>query len=202
MGNILSYGFDEYVNMVRSFHGSDAPGVLIGGFMIDLAYQHLPEGGLYEVICETAKCLPDAAQLLTPCTLGNQRIRVIDVGRFALTFYEKRTGIGVRVYLDCSKLGIWPDIKGWYLKLTSKEDGNSAALLNQIRKAGADICTVEEVRVDMSTVKRQKGGSISICPLCGEAYRSTDGAICPACKEGILPYVSVNRSHKRALPDR
>ncbi|OPY65837.1 MAG: FmdE, Molybdenum formylmethanofuran dehydrogenase operon [Syntrophorhabdus sp. PtaU1.Bin050] len=201
MGNILSYGFDEYISMVKSFHGSDAPGVLIGGFMVDLAYQHLPEGGLYEVICETAKCLPDAVQLLTPCTLGNQRIRVIDVGRFALTFYEKRTGVGVRVYIDCNKLDIWPDIKGWYLKLTPKNAQNHMVLLCQIRKAGTDICSVEKAQVDISTLKKKRSGLISICPSCGEAYRSTDGVICPACKGGVLPYVTTNRQ-KSALSDR
>ena len=41
--NICSYTFEEYVERVRSFHGFAAPGVVIGGFMVDLAYQHLPE---------------------------------------------------------------------------------------------------------------------------------------------------------------
>ncbi len=202
MSSILSHSFDEYVSMVKSFHGSDAPGVLIGGFMVDLAYQHLPEGGLYEVVCETAKCLPDAAQLLTPCTIGNQRIRILDVGRYALTFYEKRTGAGVRVYLDCNKLERWPEIKGWYLKLTPKEAQDSAALQSQIRKAGSDICGIEEVQVAAGFLKKHKSGSIAICPSCDEAYRSIDGAICPACKGAVLPYASANCSPAGAcLPE-
>ncbi len=87
------------------------------------------------MICETAKCLPDAVQLLTPCSIGNQWLKIIDVGRYALTFYEKKTGIGIRVYLDSGKLNIWPEIKAWYLKLTSKEAQDSAVLLDQIGKA-------------------------------------------------------------------
>ena len=90
MERIRSYSFDEYLGMVKSFHGSAAPGVLIGGFMVDLAYQHLPVGGLYEAICETAECLPDAVQLLTQCTLGNKRLTVIDEKRYTLIFYEKK----------------------------------------------------------------------------------------------------------------
>src|SRR5208282_754967 len=64
MGKILAYTFEEYSALVRKFHGSAAPGVMIGGFMVDLAYSRLPSGGLFDVICETAKCLPDAVQLL------------------------------------------------------------------------------------------------------------------------------------------
>jgi formylmethanofuran dehydrogenase subunit E len=51
MQKILAYTFDEYAALVRSFHGSAAPGVMIGGFMIDLVYRHLPPGGLYDVVC-------------------------------------------------------------------------------------------------------------------------------------------------------
>ena len=155
MENILSYRFDEYTNMVKSFHGSDAPGVLIGGFMVGLAYQHLPEGGLYEVICETAKCLPDSVQLLTRCTLGNQRIMVIDIGRFALTFYEKWTGIGVRVYIDCSKLDNWSEIKKWFLKLCLKKNQDSAILMSQIKEAGTDICAVQDILVIIDSLKKE-----------------------------------------------
>src|SRR5512139_1693635 len=97
--SIRSFTFEEYVERVRSFHGFAAPGVVIGGFMVDVAYQHLPDKGLFDTICETAKCLPDAIQLLTQCTVGNGWLRVIDIGRFALSLYDKSGGEGVRVSL-------------------------------------------------------------------------------------------------------
>ena len=43
--NIRNYTFEEFVERVKEFHGYEAPGVIIGGFMVDLAYRHLPEGG-------------------------------------------------------------------------------------------------------------------------------------------------------------
>ncbi len=189
MPNILSYSFDEYVKMVASFHGYPAPGVLIGGYMVDAAYKRLPEGGLYNVVCETAKCLPDAVQLLTPCSIGNQWLKVIDVGRYALTFYEKRTGEGVRVYLDWRLLDTWPEIRGWFLKLTPKEAQDEASLLREIQEAGTDLCGIEEVKIALDSLIRRKS-PISICPSCKEAYHTSDGAICPACKGGLLPYAS------------
>ena len=190
MDNIVSYRFEEYAAMVTSFHGYAAPGVIIGGFMVDLAYRSLPKGGVYDVICETAKCLPDAVQLLTPCSVGNRWLRIIDVGRYALTFYEKGTGAGVRVHLDCAKLESWPEIKAWYLKLKPKEAQDEELLLRQIREAGREMCSVERVQVSPGFLKKRQSGPISLCPSCGEAYHAADGAICPACKGVVLPYVS------------
>ena len=188
MSRILSHSFDEYVKMVTSFHGNPAPGVIIGGFMVDLAYRNLPKDGLYDVICETAKCLPDAIQLLTPCSIGNQWLKIIDVGRYALTFYDKRSGEGVRVYLDSNLLNQWPEVKGWFLKLIPKAEQDRAELFRQIEDAGSDLCSIEKVHVAIDSRKKPKGSSISICPACGEAYRAADGAVCPACKGHTLPY--------------
>src|SRR3974390_3475300 len=101
---IGSYSYEEYVHLIKSFHGSLAPGLLIGGFIVDLALQNLPEGELFDAICETPVCLPDSVQLLTPCTIGNGWLTVLDFGRFAVTLYEKTSGQGVRVYLDVNKL--------------------------------------------------------------------------------------------------
>ena len=61
-------------------------------------------GCLFDAICETRNCLPDAVQLLTPCTIGNGWLKVVNVGRFALTLYDKYQGEGVRVYLDPAKV--------------------------------------------------------------------------------------------------
>lgn len=185
---ILSHTFEEYARIVKAFHGSAAPGIMMGGSMVDLAYRCLPEDGLYDVICETGKCLPDAVQLLTPCSIGNGWLRIMDTGRFSLAFYDKTTGEGVRVYIDPSKLNVWPEIKGWFLKLTPKREQDTALLMEEIEKAGGDICSVERIKVSLDLIKKKKSGPIVICPSCGEPYPSLRGAICPACKGGLLPY--------------
>jgi formylmethanofuran dehydrogenase subunit E len=197
MKNILSHSFAEFAQMVKSFHGSIAPGVMIGGYMIELAYRNLPEEGLFDVICETGKCLPDAVQLLTPCSIGNQWLRIIDVGRYALAFYEKQTGKGVRVFLDWRKLDQWPEIKRWYLKLTPKDAQDSELLLREIGNAGADICGIEKIEVGRDFLTKPKSKPISICPSCHEAYPSDGDTICPACKGGLLPYRSGGSAYQR-----
>lgn len=189
MDRIGPYTYEEYCLRAREFHGSIAPGIIIGGFMVDAASRYLPPGRLYDVICETVECIPDAVQLLTPCSVGNRWMRIIDVGRFAMAFYDKQTGEGVRVFLDIRKLERWPVVKDWFLKLKPKGQQDRSTLFSQIREAGSQICTLEKITVSLTSQGKKHGKSVSVCPVCNEAYRSEDGEICPACSTGKLPYL-------------
>ena len=133
---IGSYSYDEYLQLVKSFHGHIAPGLIIGGFMVDLALRRLPEGVLFDAISETRACLPDAVQLLTPCTIGNGWLKVVNLGRYAVNLYDKYEGAGVRVWMDAAKVADWPEIKSWYLKLKPKAEQDKDLLMEQIREAG------------------------------------------------------------------
>jgi formylmethanofuran dehydrogenase subunit E len=189
---ILSYTFEEFVDRVKSFHGFEAIGVIVGGFMVDLAYRYLSTKGLFDAVCETPKCLPDAVQLLTPCTIGNGWLTVVDVGRFALTLYDKETGVGVRVFVDPVKLEAWPELKAWFLKLKTKKEQDSDRMLDEVRRVGAGICGVEHVKVvDRIRQKRHRDG-FAICLVCKEAYPATDGPRCLAC-QGERLYETVAR---------
>jgi len=188
--NILFYTFEEYVERVRAFHDSAAPGVVIGGFMVDLAYQHLPAEGLLNALCETPKCLPDAIQLLTAKTVGNGRLTVINLGRYAMTLYDKFNGEGIRVSLDPVKIEAWSEIKCWFFKLRSKKEQDYELLMKQIRDAGASICRIEHVQVEPRFLEKKRRGAISICPRCKEAYPLADGLICFGCQEKAPHLVS------------
>ena len=188
--NICQYSYEEYLNMVKSFHGNLAPGLVIGGFMVDLAMKNLPEGEFFDAICETPVCLPDAVQLLTPCTIGNGWLSIIPFGRFAITFYEKYTGAGVRVFLDMEKLNHWPEVRDWYLKKKKKSEQDKDLLFAQIKEAGHALLSVQKVQVDPEKVRRKKTGPVGFCPVCGEAYPLRDGDSCRSC-QGETPYSSV-----------
>lgn len=174
--------------LVRDFHGSAAPGLILGGFMVEEAKTGLPEGALYDALSETTHCLPDAVQLLTPCTIGNGWLWVLNLGRFALTLYDKYQGTGVRVFLDSGKVDAWPNLKTWYLKLKPKKEQDSVALIAEIKAAGASVCSLQTVRVSPHLLQRRGRGGIGLCPVCKEAYPLLDGRICRAC-QGEAPYV-------------
>jgi len=187
---IGSYSYDEYIHLVKSFHGSLAPGLIIGGFIVDTALKNLPPGEFFDAICETSVCLPDAVQLLTPCTIGNGWLKVVDMGRFAVTLYEKEGGEGVRVYLDTGKLAPWPEFHAWYFKLKPKAEQDSNALFEEIKSAGAEALGLQRVQVKASYRIQRKLGKTAPCPVCGESYPLRDGDRCLHC-QGFSPYEKV-----------
>jgi formylmethanofuran dehydrogenase subunit E len=158
--------------------------------MVDSARDNLPQGEFFDVICESQHCLPDAVQLLTQCTIGNRWLKIVDTSRYALTFYNKYTGEGIRVYLDAKKLQEWPAIKAWFLKEKPKKDQDEQQILNEFHRAGTSIYSTVKVAVKSSyiTSPGKKSSSIGLCPSCGEAYRTDLGETCPVC-QGRGPYL-------------
>lgn len=187
--NIGNYTYEEFIDKVKSFHGSIAPGIIAGGIMVDIAQKNLPEGDFFDVICETSHCLPDAVQLLTPCTIGNGWLKIVNTSRYAMTFYNKYTGNGIRVYLDAAKLAGWSEIRSWFLREKPKRDQDPGLILKQFHDAGAKIYSTQTVQVapEYITGAKKKHSPIVICPSCNEAYSSDLGDVCPACR-GKSPY--------------
>jgi formylmethanofuran dehydrogenase subunit E len=188
---LSSSSFEEYVRQVEIFHGFAAPGLLVGGFMVNKAKKLIPPGVLFEALCETPKCLPDAVQMLTPCTFGNGRLRIVFLGRFALSLFNKDTGEGIRVFPDQAKLESWPELNAWYMKRKSKQEQDVPCLLSQIKQAGEEILTYRTVQVKPEFIKKTKLGPVALCPGCGETYPVTHGNLCLAC-QGENPYEAKN----------
>ncbi|MEM5788276.1 MAG: FmdE family protein, partial [Syntrophobacteraceae bacterium] len=134
---------------------------------------------------------PDAIQLLTPCTIGNGWLRILNLGRYALSLYDKQTGEGIRVAVDPEKLKAWPEVEAWLLKLKPKHEQDTALLMDQIRLGGKELCTTRYIRIRPRLLARRKKDGIGLCSLCGEPYLSGDGAICQGCR-GEAPYVSAD----------
>jgi formylmethanofuran dehydrogenase subunit E len=192
------YSIDEYLELIKNFHGSLAPGLVLGGFMVEKARTRLPEGTLFDAISETAWCLPDAIQLLTPCTIGNGWLKIVQHGVYALALYDKYTGSGIRVFLDADRLEDWPEIREWFFKLRPKQEQDSERLRREMIRAGASVCGLESIEVEKKLLTKRSKGSLGTCPLCGEAYPLQYGEICRACR-GDSPYRS--RSGARSKPE-
>lgn len=185
--SIGSRTHEEFMEEARAFHGYPAPGLIIGGYMVELAKRHMPEGVLYDAVSETAHCLPDAVQLLTPCTFGNGWLRVLPFGIYAVTLYDKATGEGVRVELDNDKLEPYDAIRSWFLKERPKKEQDTERLQAQIKEAGESILSFRKVRIRQDMLGHRSFGAISRCPLCGSHYPASYGGICRSC-QGQSPY--------------
>jgi len=125
--------------------------------MVDEARTQASQRGVFRTpFAKPTTCLPDAVQILTPCTVGTAGLKVYDYGRFALALYEKYSGEGVRVYLDPAKLDSWPEIKGWFLKLTPKANQDSQKLFDEIKEAGTKILSFHKVRIRPENLKKKR----------------------------------------------
>ena len=164
----------------------------MGGFMVDLALRRMPEGVLFDALSETRSCLPDAIQLLTPCTVGNGWLKIFNLGRYALSLYDKHQGNGFRVFVDPKKVRLWPEIESWFFKLRTKDEVDQELLLKEIKEADSELYGVHAVCLQPRFLKRQSKGSIGTCNICREPYPVKDGAICRAC-QGEAPYLLSGR---------
>lgn len=161
----------DYLKRVVTFHDSPAPGALIGSFMVDYALELLgvAPGEKIFAICETPKCAPDALQVIANITTGNNRLRIIPIGKFAMTVNAATpnpTAESVRVYIDHEKLKQYPIIDLWYANdpkyVSSTMD---IPLQEEIFRAGRDILSFERVRVNVTPKRKWKSVT---CPCCGD----------------------------------
>lgn len=181
----------DYFRRCIDFHSYAAPGMLIGIFMVDYALEILdkkPSDKIF-VTSETNKCLPDPPQVIMHATAGNHRLRILPIGKFALTltpFTQEEYANGVRVSLDREKLKRYPAIALWYANSPEfKEQYSMRQLIDGILTAGRGILSEECIRMKVSAKK--KWDSVT-CPLCGEDVPEDllEGESCAGC--GSLSY--------------
>ncbi|TFG43950.1 MAG: tRNA CCA-pyrophosphorylase [Syntrophobacterales bacterium] len=174
---------ERVLEETTNFHGFPAPGVVIGAVMVDLAREQIGPGIEADAIVETLRCLPDAVQLFTACTLGNGWMRVLDWDRFALTLYDRATRRGCRVWLDAAKTAAHPTIHDWFLKRVPKNALPLETLLGKILEARRAVLSCRSVIVT-DFLRRPKKEAVAICPGCGEAFDPRAGDCCKGCLHG------------------
>jgi formylmethanofuran dehydrogenase subunit E len=187
----ISPELQDRILRCAAFHSYPAPGVLIGAFMVDYALELLgvtPEQKLYGV-CETPKCLPDALQVIAGCTTGNNRLRIVPIGKFAVTINRVSDGEkadAVRVFVDLEKLKRFPVIDTWYANSPAYNKATmKGTLQDEIFRAGRSILSAERVQVPVR--QKRKWQSVT-CPCCGETVPDylIEGDRCGAC--GSMKY--------------
>ena len=180
-GMICGRSRADFLLAIEGFHGFVAPGLIIGGFMVDWGLELIGPGVEADAIVETYHCLPDAVQIFTPCTVGNGWLKVLDWDKFALTLYDRRTLSGYRVWLDLNKTAAYPPIYGWYMRTIPKQDLPKEVVNSTILEAGRKILSSRPIDV-VNLHERKKKGETGVCPKCGEAYPLDQGKKCLACQ--------------------
>ena len=165
-----------YFEQGIKFHGWLSPGFVLGVIMVDLAKKLLRPRNLIDAVVETKACLPDAIQLMTPCSYGNGWMRVKDWGKLALTLYDKNEFDGIRVYADLKKIKNHPLIEQWIMRVG---DVDKEAVTKEIIKAGQNILSWQKVKV--APYRKPKKAPVAVCKSCGETYVASDSDLCERC---------------------
>jgi len=95
--------FEEDIEVAKGYHGHLCAGMVLG---IRMARHVLSLMGIEDpradrdltVFVETSRCSADAAYAVAGVTVGRRRLKVVDMGKFAMTFVDPRTGRAFRAH--------------------------------------------------------------------------------------------------------
>ncbi|UCD89403.1 MAG: formylmethanofuran dehydrogenase subunit E family protein [Desulfobacterales bacterium] len=186
--------YDDFLIEMEAFHGHRSPGVLLGGLMLDRALEELGPTHYLNVVCETVVCLPDAIQILTPCTFGNGFLQVFDWGKFALTAYDRQTLSGVRTWLNHARISKYSLIHNWFERTgRPREKPLFDLIAKEMLTAAPQLIAHGSVRLHRA-LKDPNPVPTGQCPKCSDSYPLHLGPACPPCSgEGYYDFDIDNR---------
>jgi len=177
--------FEQAVERVYAFHTKRAPGIYIGVAMVQYALEALgsaAQGGKLNAVCETATCLPDCLQVLIGCTVGVRYLKIRDeIGRYALTIYDRDSGQGIRVFVDLDKIDSErsPELYNFFYRTRNLSDNRTREdsgkkVVAEFALEGRRVLGLQKVRL------REFGKGMVLparrCPICRESYLARDDA--------------------------
>lgn len=173
------------IEKVVPFHGFLTTGALIGIQMFNIARKVLDvqEGERIYVTCETKSCMPDPFQILAGATVGNNRLKVKDLGKMAVIVNKQapeggQNIRGVRILLDPKKTKDYPKLHAWYMNL---EKLPHEVVVPILLEAGEKVYSWKPVEIEVPVRKKKR---IQSCEKCGEPFVQHDHELlCGDCAE-------------------
>lgn len=160
---------EKIVNLAIELHGHLAPGIALGLRMSELALSRLKakKGDKYLIgISETARCLADAMQAATGCTLGHGNALVENYGKLAITIGDTRTKKGVRVALKEDADNHSTLMNRWMMRLGKLTHQEEEELGVQLLSMDEIFFTIQNVEIN-NDQNFEKSGIVT-CGECGE----------------------------------
>ena len=183
---------------VIQFHGHLCPGLALGYRAAKAALRELkadrPQDEELVAVVENDSCAVDAVQFLTGCTFGKGNLIFRDYGKHVYTFFNRRTGRGVRITEDYR--GFEDDQRYPALKKRQEagEDVSRELQSFKMEKASAILKADEKEILTIKPVSSPPPEEAKIrnslrCAMCGEKFmgsrsREKDGkVVCIPCSE-------------------
>jgi formylmethanofuran dehydrogenase subunit E len=194
--------FEILLKKAEDLHGEVCPGMIMGTKMSIAAMKNLdmnplePNDNLM-VTVEIDRCMPDAIQAITGCTVGRRTLKFNDYGKFVATFMDMTTGESVRVSARDDKSDSIPGLWTWFeniVKLVGDNDMNNimrekkAAIKLLSEMPEEELLSLEEFQQDLIKIPGLPK-DIAVCSNCGEHVMDgkelviNDEIICKDCEE-------------------
>ncbi len=183
--------YDPDLREVIQFHGHLCPGLALGYRVAKTALKELgaerPEDEELVAVVENDSCAVDAIQYITGCTFGKGNLVFRDYGKHVYTFYNRRTGRGIRISEDFR--GFERDARYTELR-TRQEAGEDVSREMQELKMEkvASILSTEDrefLTIQKATSSPPAGAKIRgslRCSSCGERFMESRGRV----KSGMI----------------
>ena len=161
------------------FHGHLCPGLALGYRVAKAALRELqaerPQDEELVAVVENDSCAADAIQFITGCTFGKGNFIFRDYGKHVYTFFNRRTGQGVRISEDYRGFEgdqRFPDLKK---RQEAGEDVSREMQSLKMEKAAAILKAEEKELFTVQPVSSPPPEEAKIrasirCSMCGEKF--------------------------------
>jgi formylmethanofuran dehydrogenase subunit E len=168
------------------FHGHLCPGLALGYRVAKAALRELkadrPQDEELVAVVENDSCAADAIQFITGCTFGKGNFIFRDYGKHVYTFFNRRTGQGVRISEDFR--GFDTDQRYAELKKRQEagEDVSAERQVYMMEKASAILGADEGAIMTIAVISSPPPSEARIrgsmrCSLCGEKFMESRGRV-------------------------
>ncbi len=173
--------YEVLLNKAKDLHGEVCPGVIMGTRMSIAAMKELnmdplePNENLV-VTVETDRCMPDAIQAITGCTVGRRTLKCRDYGKFVATFVDVTTGEAVRVSAKDDLVDSTPGLWNWFENVAelAKEknmpkvmEEKKSAIKKLSERPEEDLLSLMRLQIDDTEIPGIPQHIIT-CSVCGE----------------------------------
>ncbi len=159
------------------FHGHLCPGLALGYRVAKAALRELgaerPQDEELVAVVENDSCAVDAIQFITGCTFGKGNFIFRDYGKHVYTFFNRRTGKGIRISEDYRGFEGDQRFPGLKKRQDAGEDVSQELQAYKMEKAASILKAAEQEIMQITPVAAPPPGEARIngsvrCAACGE----------------------------------
>jgi formylmethanofuran dehydrogenase subunit E len=168
------------------FHGHLCPGLALGYRVAKAALRELkaerPQDEELVAIVENDSCAADAIQFVTGATFGKGNLIFRDYGKHVYTFYNRRSGRGIRISEDYRGFEEDSRFPGLKKRQDAGEDVFRELQAYKMEKAAAILKADEKELFTMISITAPPPSHARIrgsvrCAVCGEKFMESRGRV-------------------------